>query len=199
MRLKIYKTTSMLLLALVILCGCDSNSKSSDEDTYFRLTPDNVNLPETDTSVTLTIEGGTPPFNVVVYDDTLGSIATPFFDTYDRTVVYSAKSKEGVNIIEVEDKLHWTASARIYQYQYTLSINPSSLTMASTQTNQVFTVSGTSHDVSWRMTDSTLGSIRVLDDYGYVIEYTRTTKTGTNILYAKDTNDTEKSVSITQQ
>ncbi len=199
MRLKIYKTASMLLLALVILCGCDSNSKSSNEDTYFRLTPDNVNLPKTDTSVTLTIEGGTPPFNVVVYDDTLGSIATPFVGTYDRTVVYSAKSKEGVNIIEVEDKLHWTASARIYQYQYILSINPSSLTMASTQTNQVFTVSGTSHDVSWRMTDSTLGSIRVLDDYGYVIEYTRTTKTGTNILYAKDTNDTEKSVTITQQ
>jgi len=189
----------MLLLALVILCGCDSNSKSSNEDTYFRLTPDTVNLPKGDTSVTLTIEGGTPPFNVVVYDDTLGSIATPFTNTYDRTVVYSTKSKEGVNTIEVEDKLHWTASARIYQYQYTLSVNPSSLTMASTQPNQTFTVSGTSHNVSWRMTDSTLGSIKILDDYGYIIEYTRTTKTGTNILYAKDINDIEKSVTITQQ
>ena len=71
--------------------------------------------------------------------------------------------------------------------------------MASTQPNQTFTVSGTSHNVSWRMTDSTLGSIKILDDYGYIIEYTRTTKTGTNILYAKDTNDTEKSVTITQE
>ncbi|MDA3799326.1 MAG: hypothetical protein PF692_09625 [Kiritimatiellae bacterium] len=195
----IVKTITLAFLAMVILFGCDSNSKSSGEDTYFRLTPDTVNLPKTDTSVTLTIEGGTPPFNVAVYDDTLGSIATPFIDTYDRTVVYSSKAKEGVNTIEVEDKLHWTASAKIYQYQYTISINPSSLTMAATQTNQTFTVSGTSHNVSWRMTDSTLGSIKVLDDYGYIIEYTRTTKTGINILYAKDENDTEKSVTITQQ
>ena len=199
MKLNIYKTASMLLLAMIILCGCDSNSKSSNEDTYFRLTPDTVNLTKGDTSVTLTIEGGTPPFNFVVYDDTLGSIATPFVDTYDRTVIYSATTKEGVNTIEVEDKLHWTASASIYQYQYTISINPSSLTMASTTPNQTFTVSGTSHNVSWRMTDSTLGSIKVLDDYGYIIEYTRTTKTGTNILYAKDTNDTEESVTITQE
>jgi len=199
MKLEIYKIASMLLLAMVILCGCDSNSKSSNEETYFRLTPDSINLPKGETSVTLTIEGGTPPFNLVVYDDTLGAIATPFADTYDRTVIYSTKSKEGVNTIEVEDKLHWTASASIYQYQYTMNINPSSLTMASTQTNQTFTVSGTSHNVSWRMTDSTLGSITVLDDYGYIIEYTRTTKTGTNILYAKDTNDTEESLTITQQ
>jgi hypothetical protein len=199
MKLRIYKIASLLLLAIVILCGCDSNSKSSDDETYFRLTPDDINLPKGETSVTLAIEGGTPPFTVVVYDETLGSIATPFEETYDRTVVYSATTQTGVNTIEVEDKLHWTASARIYQYQYTLSINPSSLTMSPAQTNHTFTVSGTSGNVSWRMTDSTLGSIDVLDDYGYVIEYTRTTKAGINILYATDVNDTEKSVTITQE
>jgi hypothetical protein len=71
--------------------------------------------------------------------------------------------------------------------------------MSPAQTNHTFTVSGTSGNVSWRMTDSTLGSIDVLDDYGYVIEYTRTTKAGINILYATDVNDTEKSVTITQE
>ena len=194
----IVKTLTLTLLAMVILSGCDSNSKSSSEDTFFRISPESVHT-KTSTDVTLIVEGGTPPFYVVIYNNELGSIATPTEETYDRTIVYSAGSKTGVNTIEVGDKNFWTASARIYQHQYLININPSVLSMPTNALTQVFTVSGTSEDVNWRMTDSSLGSIKVLDEYGYMIEYTRKTKTGINILYAKDANDVENSVTITQQ
>lgn len=197
MKTKLLKTFVILITA-VLIDGCDSNSHAPDDGSYFRLNPDEITIVSNSTNVTLQIEGGSPPFIIRLFDESLGSVATPDTNTYDRSIIYTANSKEGVNTLEVEDKNHWTCTARIFQYQYSFSISPSSLTMDSTQETQLFNVSGTSYDVKWSVSDTTLGSMEVLDSHGYIAQYTRTDKTGINILKAKDANGVEKTVTIMQ-
>ena len=121
------KKLSLLSFAIVLmLCpllllpfvGCESSSSDDDVATntnsvaVFTIDPQSVTLTASNTpSQTFTASGGTPAYAWEVDDTTLGTLNKAIGDT----VIYTAKTNTGANVLRAEDGDGNVATAVITQ------------------------------------------------------------------------------------
>jgi hypothetical protein len=105
------------MILLAGLLGCEDNNTPDTFGTapavgVLSISPPSATLDSTNTYAVFEAHGGTPPYSWSVSDSSLGSIPNTSASVITYTRVASAA---GANVLTVEDRNRWTASAVINQ------------------------------------------------------------------------------------
>lgn len=179
---------------LFVHVACNNN----DDIPYdaFRITPSSVHLARSGDSTVLTAVGGIEPLSWTNLSD-LGTLSGS-----GRTVTFTRGGESGVATVQVTDKRTWTATATIYSdvatnsaAPATLSVSPSSATLAEPGDTAVFVAAGGTEPFAWSLADQTRGHLNATS--GRNVIYTRNTD-GNNTIILTDASNHVATASIIQ-
>lgn len=185
---------SMTMCAVgLLVAGCEDDG-SDLTGSEFSISPSSTTMTADDETVTLQALGGEEPMTWSVSDESLGTVAGS-----GRTVVYTRKSVQGVNIVKVVDAKTWEASATITQTTTDdeLAVSPASATLAKNDSQITFTASGGNPGYSWSVGNTSKGHIVGTDNNTSVIVYERD-QAGDNTVICKDQDGTVVVVAVSQ-
>jgi hypothetical protein len=145
----------LTLLGLVQL-GCDDDSDLDGQ--YIRINPESVTLAQVNKSLSLTVEGGQPPYVWTATDSTLGAVSGS-----GRTVTYTRTAQNGVNTVRVTDGQTWSGKATITQQDDLdpMAISPASATLQNDGDKVGFTGSGGGDRYKWSVGNSARGRLDI--------------------------------------